>query len=68
MRIDEPRLDLCKIAEGQGVTAHGPVTRMGDLIPALEEALAAVAAGKPYLLDVHVDTGYATPPLMRGTS
>ena len=41
---------------------------MGDLLPAIEAGLKAVEAGEPHFLDVHVDTGYAQAPLMRGGS
>ena len=53
--IDEPAIDLSALARAQGVAAAGPVQRFGDLIPALEKALAVVEGGRPYLLDVLVD-------------
>ena len=66
MRISEPEVDLCGVARAQGVTADGPISRMGDLLPAIEKGLKAVEAGETYLFDVKVDTGYAQAPLMRG--
>ena len=33
---------------------------------AIENGLKAVEAGGQHFINVHVDTGYAEPPLMRG--
>jgi FKBP-type peptidyl-prolyl cis-trans isomerase len=41
---------------------------MGELVPAIEEGVKKVQAGEPWFIDVHVDTGYAQAPLMRGGS
>jgi thiamine pyrophosphate-dependent acetolactate synthase large subunit-like protein len=69
MRISEPDIDLSSLAESLGFeSAGGPVTKMGDLLPAIENGLKAVEAGKCHFIDIHVDTGYAEPPLMRGGS
>ncbi|MPY71336.1 MAG: thiamine pyrophosphate-binding protein [Alphaproteobacteria bacterium] len=68
MRISEPDLDLVDLAKSLGVNGRGPVTKMGDLIPALEEGIRKVQAGEPWFINIHVDTGYAQPPLMRGGS
>ena len=54
---DEPAIDLAAPARAQGVAATGPVERLGDLAGALDEALDAVAPGKPWLLDVVVEAG-----------
>jgi len=54
-RIDEPAIDFADLARSQGVAAAGPVERLADLAGALDEALDAVALGKPYLLDVVVE-------------
>ncbi len=67
MRISEPNIDLCALARSLGFTAEKPVTKMGELIDAIEVGLKAVEAGGQYFIDVNVDTGYAQPPLMRGT-
>ena len=56
-RIDEPAIDFAALARSQGVAATGPVERHGDLAEALDEALDAVALGKPRLLDVVVEEG-----------
>ncbi|MDH3634924.1 MAG: thiamine pyrophosphate-binding protein [Gammaproteobacteria bacterium] len=53
--IDDPAIDLAALAIAQGVAAEGPITRYGDLVPELEKALAVVAEGHPYLLDIRVD-------------
>ena len=47
---------------------HGPISKMGDLLPAIEKGLKGVEAGECHFIDVHVSTGYAVPPLMRGGS
>ena len=63
MRISEPDIDLCSLAESLGFeSAKGPVTKMGDLLSAIETGLRAVEAGKCHFIDIHVDTGYAEPP------
>ena len=54
-RIDEPAIDFAALARSQGVEAAGPVERLADLAGALDEALDAVAFGKPHLLDVVVE-------------
>ena len=56
-RIDEPAVDFAALARSQGVAATGPVERFGELAGALDEALDAVALGKPYLLDIVVEAG-----------
>src|SRR5690606_15850033 len=68
MRISEPDIGLVPLAKSLGVNGRGPVTKMGDLIPAIEEGVKKVQAGEPWFIDVHVDTGYAQAPLMRGGS
>jgi thiamine pyrophosphate-dependent acetolactate synthase large subunit-like protein len=67
MRISEPNIDLGALSRSLGVDAGEPISRMGDLLPALEAGLKKVEAGEPYFIDIHVDTGYAQAPLMRGT-
>lgn len=53
--IADPVPDIAKLAEAQGVAARGPITRIGDLEPALRDGVAAIAAGRPFLVDVLVD-------------
>jgi thiamine pyrophosphate-dependent acetolactate synthase large subunit-like protein len=65
-RIDEPALDLSAIARAQGVEAEGPVKNVPELLAAMGRGLAAVEAGRPYLIDAHVKPGYAKKILTRG--
>ena len=65
-RIDGPHVDLAGMARAQGVEAEGPVTTVPELEAAIARGLAAVAAGKPYLIDALVVPGYSSPPLTRG--
>jgi thiamine pyrophosphate-dependent acetolactate synthase large subunit-like protein len=53
--IADPAPDIARMAEGQGVEARGPITRAEDLEPALREGVAAISAGRPFLVDVLVD-------------
>ncbi len=66
MRISEPDINFTDLATSLGFETEGSVTRMGDLLPAIEAGLQAVEAGKCYFIDINVSTGYAVPPLMRG--
>ena len=66
MRSSEPDINLTNVARSLGFGAAGPITKMGELLPAIEAGLQAVEAGKCHFIDVHVSTGYAVPPLMRG--
>jgi len=68
MRISEPDADLARLARSLGFEAEGPISQMGDLLPAIERGLQGVEAGNCHFIDVHVSTGYAVPPLMRGGS
>ncbi|MEQ9125614.1 MAG: thiamine pyrophosphate-dependent enzyme, partial [Alphaproteobacteria bacterium] len=66
-RIDEPALDLANYARSQGLTADGPIEKVGDLVAAFKKGLAAVAAGEPYLIDVVVQPGYSAPMVTRAS-
>lgn len=55
MRMEDPTLDIAGLARAQGVEAAGPIDRAADLPAALEVALEAVAAGRPYLLEIIVE-------------
>ena len=68
MRISEPDIGLARLARSLGFEAQGPIEKMGDLLPAIETGLRAVQDGKCHFIDIHVSTGYAVPPLMRGGS
>lgn len=65
-RMSDPEVDLCQMAQAQGVAGEGPVTNVADLEAAIRRGLEAVRAGHPYLINAHVIPGYANPPLARG--
>ncbi|MGI8516204.1 MAG: thiamine pyrophosphate-binding protein [Acidimicrobiia bacterium] len=52
--IDDPPINLAKLAEAQGVEGFGPVLDPEDLGPVLERAVRAVGEGRPALVDVVV--------------
>lgn len=54
-RIDEPAVNIAGLARDMGVDAESPVTRASDLPAALARGIAAVEAGKPYLVEVLID-------------
>ena len=64
-RIDDPEVDIAEYAAALGVKSAGPVTKVGELVPAIEAALKVVEAGGPFVLNVHVQKGYAVPPPAR---
>ena len=53
-----PDIDLAAMARAQGCIGIGPVEDPRRLLPALNEAVAAVRAGKVCVVDVHVAAGY----------
>jgi acetolactate synthase-1/2/3 large subunit len=57
MRMENPAIDLGAIARAQGAEAGDPVEKVGELLPALNKGIEAVARGKVYLLDVHIAPG-----------
>jgi thiamine pyrophosphate-dependent acetolactate synthase large subunit-like protein len=62
-RIDDPEVDICAIAEAQGLQAEGPVENREDLIPALKSSIKKVRAGASLVMDVKVTPEYATSPI-----
>jgi thiamine pyrophosphate-dependent acetolactate synthase large subunit-like protein len=56
--IDHPAPDLAKLAEAQGVMGIGPLKRAADLRDAMRRGVECVRAGKPCLIDVHIDPGH----------
>ncbi len=56
--IRDPDIDLAAMARAQGCVGIGPVDDPRRLLPALNEAIAAVRAGKVCVVDVHVAAGY----------
>ncbi len=53
-RMTEPAMDFAQIARGFGVEAFGPITDGDELALALRGAVAAIAEGRPALVDVRV--------------
>jgi thiamine pyrophosphate-dependent acetolactate synthase large subunit-like protein len=69
-RISDPDIDIATVARGQGAAGFGPVSKMSDLVPTLEKAIAAVEDGQVAVVDVRVEPGYsrvATAAMLRGT-
>lgn len=56
--IDNPAPDIAKLADGLGVSAIGPVKDREQLQAAIARGLETVRAGKPFLIDVHIDPGH----------
>lgn len=54
-QVDNPAPDLATLAEGQGVKGIGPITDPNALAAAIAEGVAEVRAGRPCLIDVHID-------------
>lgn len=56
--IDGPAPDIAHLARAQGVDAAGPVTTLSALGQAMADGVAAIRAGRPFLIDVHIDPGH----------
>jgi hypothetical protein len=52
--MDDPAIDLAGLARCQGVEGFGPIEDPADLPNAYARAIAAVAEGRPALVDVHI--------------
>ncbi len=68
-RMSEPDVDLAAIGRAQGAVGFGPITKVADLGPALQKAIAEVDAGKVAVVDVRVEPGYTaimTAAMLRG--
>ncbi len=59
-RIDEPDIDLAMMARAQGAIGIGPVRRLDELKPAMEQAIGQVRKGAVCVVDVRVVPGYDT--------
>ncbi len=59
-RIDDPPVDIAAMARSQGALGIGPVEKPGDILPALQQGIAAVRAGTVCVIDMHVLPGYDT--------
>ena len=55
-RIDDPPVNIPGLARDLGVESEDTVTSTGDLAAALERGLRAAEDGKPYLIDVLIDS------------
>ncbi|MBI2295750.1 MAG: thiamine pyrophosphate-binding protein [Betaproteobacteria bacterium] len=57
-RIGDPDIDLAAMARAQGATGIGPVTRVADLQPAIEQGIETVSKGGVCVVDARVLPGY----------
>ena len=57
-RIDDPQVDILAMAKAQGFDGAGPVHDRSQLAPALAAGIAAVEAGRSYLIDVRIKPDY----------
>jgi thiamine pyrophosphate-dependent acetolactate synthase large subunit-like protein len=57
-RIGEPEIDLAQMARAQGLRGIGPVSESATLQLAIGDAIAAVEAGQPCVVDIRVAPGY----------
>jgi len=57
--MEDPDIDIRRIAEGFGAAGHGPITTPDALEAALADALNAVESGKVAVLEVEAAKGYA---------
>jgi thiamine pyrophosphate-dependent acetolactate synthase large subunit-like protein len=58
-RIDDPAIDMAKLAEGQGAVGFGPVEDAASLTEIFAKAIAVVEQGGVAVVDVRVTPGYA---------
>ncbi len=54
-RLDDPAPDLAGLARAQGLGGSGPVRTPEALDAAIAEGVAAVRAGRPWLIDVWIE-------------
>jgi thiamine pyrophosphate-dependent acetolactate synthase large subunit-like protein len=59
VRMEDPPVDLAKLAEGQGAVGIGPVETLEALETALARGIEQVRAGKVCVVDVVVAPEYA---------
>jgi len=50
--ITDPNIDYCKLAQGLGLHAEGPINDPAELGPAIKRAIEVVKRGEPALIDV----------------
>ncbi len=58
-RLQDPELDLSGLARAQGFEASGPVRSVAELRAAMEKGAAIVGSGGRFLIDAHIEPGYA---------
>jgi thiamine pyrophosphate-dependent acetolactate synthase large subunit-like protein len=56
--IDHPAPDIAKLAQAQGLAGIGPVRTAEELREAMRSGVESVRAGRPCLIDVHIDPGH----------
>ena len=59
LRMDDPPLDLAKLAEGQGAIGLGPVAHPDQLAAVLADAIEQVHGGATVVVDVRIVPEYA---------
>lgn len=55
-RLDSPAPDIAGMARAQGVEADGPIKTIAELKKAIASGVAALRDGRPYLIDVWIDS------------
>lgn len=58
MRLSEPDIDIAALARAQGATGIGPVARVADVRPAIEQGVEAVQKGGVCVIDARVLPAY----------
>ncbi len=59
-RIDDPPVDIAQMTRSQGALGIGPIEKSEDILPALQQGIAAVRAGAACVIDMRVLPGYDT--------
>lgn len=54
-RLSDPEVSLAKLAEAQGATGIGPITRSEDVMAAVKRGVEIVEKGGVCLIDFHID-------------
>jgi thiamine pyrophosphate-dependent acetolactate synthase large subunit-like protein len=57
-RVAEPGIDMAALARAQGAVGFGPVEKGEELLPVLQQAVAALREGHVVVVDVRIATGY----------
>ena len=59
-RIDDPPVDIAAMARSQGALGIGPIEKPVDVLPAIQQGIAAVRGGGACVIDMRVLPGYDT--------